>query len=70
MFDAERGIWEARTVMRFPDELKFDADIAQAANIALQHVHDPKIHEGFRDQVIPQASVLHAGDGARNFKRL
>ena len=70
MSDSERGIQEARTVRRFPDELKFDADIAQAVNIAPQHVQDPKIHEGFRGHVIPQASIPTEGDGARKFKRL
>ena len=55
--------------MRFPDELKFDADLAQAVNITPHHVQDPKIHEGFREQVIPQASIPHEGDGARKFKR-
>ena len=54
MFGAECGIWEARAVMRFPDELKFDADIAQAVNIAPQHVHDPKVHKGSWEQVIPR----------------
>ena len=52
MFDSEPGIREARTVMRFPDELKFDADIVQAVNIAPQHVHDLKIRD------VPRSLVL------------
>ena len=70
MLDSERGIREARTGMRLPDELKFDADIAQAVNIAPQHVRDPRVHEGFREQVIPQASIPTEEDSACKFKRL
>ena len=54
MFDAKHGILEARTIMRFPDELKFDAELAQAVNITPQHIHDSTIHDrAFREQVIP-----------------
>ena len=71
MFDAKHGIWEARTVMTFPDKLKFDADLEQAVDVAPQHIHDSKIHDQVcREQVIPQASIPHEGDGARKFKRL
>ena len=71
MFHAKHGIRDARTVMRSPDKLTFDADLAQAVNIAPQHIHDSKIHDqAFREQVIPQASIPHEGDGARKFKRL
>ena len=61
MFGSERGIREARTVMQFSNELNFDAGIAQAVSIAPQHVHDPKIHEGFGEQMIRQASILTEG---------
>ena len=62
MFDAKHGIREARTIMRFFDELKFDAEGAQAVNITPQHIHDSTIHDqAFREQVIPQASILHEG---------
>ena len=57
--------------MRFPDELKFDAELAQAVNITPQHIHDSTIHDqAFREQVIPQASIPHEGDSVRKFKRL
>ena len=31
MFDATHGVREAMTIMRFPDELNFDAELAQAS---------------------------------------
>ena len=40
IFDAQHGIKEARAVMRFPDELKFDVPMAQAVNIAPPNHHD------------------------------
>ena len=54
MFDPMRGIREARTIMRYPDELKFDPELAQTVNILPQHVHESAPHDqAFREQVIP-----------------
>ena len=65
------GIREARTIMRFPDESKFDPELAQAVNISPQHVHAPAPHDqAIREQFIPQASIPHEGDVDRTFKRL
>ena len=49
MFDSTLGITEARTIMRFPDELRFDPELAQAVNISPQHVElvaplNPMVH--------------------------
>ena len=56
VFDAKLGIKEARTVMRFPDDLKFSAEEAQAVNITPQHVHVSGDHDAaFRDPIRPSA---------------
>ena len=69
MFDATHGMKEARTIMRFPDELKFDPELAQAVNISSQHVHASAPHDqAFRGQVIPQSSIPHEEDVARKFQ--
>ena len=71
MFDAAHGILEARTIMRFPDELKIDAKLAQAVNITPQRIHDSAARDqAFREQVVPQSSIPHEGDVAQKFKRL
>ena len=57
--------------MVFPDELKFEVDMAQAVNITPQHIHDPSVHdEVFNEQFLPQAFILRVGKNARAFKRL
>ena len=71
MSDAVHGIREARTVMSFPDELKFDVDLAQAVNIAPQHIHESSVHdEAFREPIFPQAPIPGVGENATTFKRL
>ena len=69
IFDAQLGIKEARTVMRFPDELKFSAEEAQAVNITPQHVHDPGAHDAaFREPIRPSVPLPVPDD--RRFKDL
>ena len=70
-FETKHRIKEARTILRFPDELKFDPELAPSANSSPQHVHESAPHDqAFREQVFPQASIPHEGDVARKFKRL
>ena len=46
--------------MRFPDELKFDVEMAQAVNVAPQNVHDSIVHDAaFRDPVFRQVPLPH-----------
>ena len=57
--------------MRFPDELKFDADMAQAVKISPQHIHESEAHDAaFREPIFPQASIPAVGESARSFKKL
>ena len=57
--------------MRFPDELKFDVDMAQAVNVALQHLHESSVHdEAFGEPIFPQARIPGVGENAAAFKRL
>ena len=71
MYDAVRGIRQAQTVMRFPDELKFDADMAQAVRTSLQHIHEYEAHDtAFREPIFPQAPIPGVGENARSLKRL
>ena len=57
--------------MRFPDELKFDVDMAQAVNITPQHIHESEVHDAaFREPIFPQAPIPGVGENARAFKRL
>ena len=57
--------------MRFPDELNFDAELAQAVKITPQRIRESAAHDqAFREQVVPQVSIPHEGDVARKFKRL
>ena len=58
LFDTDHGIMQARTVMRFPDELKFDVAMAQAVNISPHSNHDSSAHDAaFRDPVIPTQPI-------------
>ena len=57
--------------MRFPDELKFDVDMAQTVNMTPQHIHDSSAHdEAFRKPIFPQATIPGVGQNARAFRRL
>ena len=44
--------------MRFPEELKFDADMAQAVKISPQHIHKSEAHDA---HYIPTGA--HSGRG-------
>ena len=62
VFDAVHDIRQAKTVMIFPDELKFDVDMAQAVNITLQHVHDSSAqNEYFTEPIFLQAPIPGVG---------
>ena len=52
--------------MRFPDELKFDADMAQAVRISPQHIHESETHDAaFREPILPQSPIPGVGENAR-----
>ena len=54
VFDAQHGVREARTIMRLPEELKFDGAMAQAVSVTPKDVHDSTPHDtAFRDPVFP-----------------
>ena len=62
VYDAVRGIRQARTVMRFPDELKFDVDMAHAGTISPQHIHESEAHDAaFGEPIFPQAPFQASG---------
>ena len=44
MFDGEHGVRRARTIMRYPDQMKFLAEAAQKVDVGPQHlrVHEPR----------------------------
>ena len=71
VFDAVHGLRQARTVMRFPDEPKFDVDMVQAVNITRQHIHDSSAHdEAFREPIFPEVPIPGVGENARAFNWL
>ena len=58
VFDAERGTRSARTIMRFPDELKFDVAMAQAVRATPASSHDSAPHDAaFREPILRQDPI-------------